>query len=325
MVLATVLVIVFQTIPLPTQASAQGASVDAMLRFLFSLASFFFALVFSFIVYSVIAFRRRPGDAADAKPIHGNTALEIVWTLVPLAIVIGLGVFGAGQVLELDGPAAEQEMPVEATGMQWAWSFYYPDYGFTAAELVLPVDRPVLFRLYSVDVIHSLWIPQFRMKMDAIPGIENHQRITPTELGEYSAVCAELCGTAHAYMETKVRVVTAAEFQAWTVEQQLAAGCVGTIADQRTQLATDMGCLGCHSIDRHHSLNGPTFRGLYNSRRLLEDGSTVVADDEYLRNAILLPGAQVVKGYPNVMPKDYRERLSAEQLQTLVDYLKSLE
>lgn len=325
LVLAAVLIYVFQTIPLmPAQASAEGRTVDALTRFLFSLASFFFALVFSFIVYSLIAFRRRPGDPADARPIHGNTALEVVWTLVPLAIVLGLAGYGAKMLIDLERPAAQREMRIEVTGQQWAWSFYYPDYGFTSSELVLPLGQPLLIQLYSVDVIHSFWVPEFRIKMDAVPGIENHLRITPSELGSYRVVCAELCGTAHTYMAATVRVVEPGEFAMWTLEQQEASGCVGPIADQRAQLATDMGCLGCHSTDRHHSLSGPTFRGLYDSRRTLEDDSVVAADDEYLRNSILLPGAQVVKGYPNVMPRDYRERLSAEQLEMLVDYLKSL-
>jgi cytochrome c oxidase subunit 2 len=325
LVLSTVLIYLFQTIPLmPAQGSAEGQVVDGLTRFLFSLGSFFFSLVFSFIVYSVIVFRRRPRDTADARPIHGNVTLEVIWTLVPLFIVLGLAGYSTKLIIELDQPDAPQELLVEVTGQQWAWAFYYPDYGFTSSELVLPLDQPVLFHVYSTDVIHSFWVPEFRIKVDAIPGIENHVRLTPSELGSYRVVCAELCGTAHSYMAAAVRVVTPAEFATWALQQQEASGCVGPIADQRTQLAADMGCLGCHSIDRHHDLTGPTFRGLYGSRRTLEDGSVVVADEEYLRNSILLPGAQVVKGYPNVMPKDYRERLSAEQLQTLVDYLKSL-
>ncbi len=323
-VLSTILIVVFQTIPLtPMLASVQGRDVDVLMRALLSLSSVIFSLVVSFVLYSVVAFRRRPGDLTDAKPVYGNVTLEVVWTVIPLLIVLGLGAYGATQVVELHKPPSERAMVVEVTGSMWAWGFFYPDYGFTSTELVMPVDQPMLFHIQTVDVIHSFWIPEFRIKIDAIPGILNHVELTPTEVGSYQAVCAELCGTAHAYMVAPVRVVTMEEFVQWVLEQQEAAGCVGPLADEGSQLANDFGCFGCHATDSHVHL-GPSFRGLYGSQRELEDGTVVVADEEYLRNAILLPGAQVVKGFANVMPKDYRERISPEDLQTLIDYIKTL-
>lgn len=217
-----VLVAVFLNTSLtPLPASAQAEPVDQLLRLLFAIGGAILALCLIFLIYSAIAFRRRPGDTEDGPPQEGHAGLEIAWTLVPLAIVLFLA-FQATLVLRditRAAPPAE-EMEVKVTAFQWAWRFEYPQYGITSGELRLPVDRPVLFRLTSPDVIHAFWVPEWRVKQDAVPGQEKALRITPTVTGSYKVWCAELCGLAHTLMQAPVRVVEGADFEAWVREQR---------------------------------------------------------------------------------------------------------
>jgi len=223
-----------------------------------------------------VAFRRRPGDLEDAKPVHGNVALEIACTAIPLIIVLVLGGFGTRALLDVTRAPAQEELVVEVTGYQFAWNFEYPKYGFTSSELVLPVQQPAIFRIEATDVIHSFWIPEFRIKTDAIPGMSNEQRITPIAVGEYQAFCSELCGTGHSYMTAPVRVVEAPAFDTWVEEQQAAAQAPMGGAEQG-ELTYRQFCATCHTIDGASAI-GPSFKGLFGSRRSFGDGTAVVAD-----------------------------------------------
>jgi len=227
-------------------------------------------------------------------------------------------------LLDITRESPEKELVVGVIGQQWAWSFDYSEYGVVSSELVLPVNQPVVFHIQSVDVIHSFWVPEFRVKMDAIPGILNEARITPTELGDYTAYCSELCGTAHAYMTAPVHVVQAAAFDEWMSKQQAMAQAMEAGEAGGTQYAQTFGCLGCHSTDGSE-LVGPTFQGLFGSQRTFEDGTSGVADEAYLRRSILDPGAQIVQGFSDVMRKDYADEVAEEQIEALVEFIKGLE
>jgi cytochrome c oxidase subunit 2 len=309
----------------PILAGQQGQPVDSLLRLEFGIAAAIFVLCMVFLLYSAVVFRRRPGDLEDAVPIEGSTPLEIAWTVVPAIIVLALGIYSTGILFDLGKPPnPEKELEVKVTGFQWAWQFEYPEFGITTSELVLPVNRPVLFRLYATDVIHSFFVPEFRIKMDTIPGIENQVRIRPTKVGEYKIRCAELCGTGHAYMLAPVKVVEEAAFQEWVKAQAAPPTGAEGAAERGATWAQQFGCLACHSTDGS-TLVGPTWKGLFGSTRTLADGTTVQADEAYLRTAILDPGAQLVQGFPDVMPKDFGERLTEEQVQDLIEYIKSLQ
>ncbi len=228
----------------PVLAGQQGEPVDWLLRLEFSIAALIFALCMVFLLYSVVVFRRQPGDLEDARPIEGSTSLEIAWTLAPAIIVVSLGIYTTGVLYDITSPPeAEKELQVDVTGFQWAWRFEYPEYGVTSSTLVLPVNQPVLFRLHATDVIHSFWVPEFRIKMDTIPGIENHLRMTPTRVGEYKVRCAEICGTGHAYMLAPVRVVEESEFQAWVQEQTGTAEGGAPSPERGQEWAQQFGCL----------------------------------------------------------------------------------
>ncbi len=206
---------------LPALASRQGEPVDNLFKLLFSIAAVFLSIVIVFLVYSVVAFRRQPGDETDGPPVHGHAALETAWTLIPLAIVVALGIYGAVVLTDITKASPSgQELEVEVTAFQFGWSFAYPQYSITSPELRLPLERPVLFKITSRDVIHSFWVPEFRVKQDAVPGKVTQLRVTPTRRGEYKAWCAELCGLAHAVMQAKVTVMGEGDWQQWVAEQR---------------------------------------------------------------------------------------------------------
>ncbi len=324
-VIVTLLVIVLLTSTnlLPGLASEEGAFVDEMFRAQIYVIAFIFSLIVVFILYSVVVFRQRPGDESEGQYIKGNTALEIGWTLVPLVVVIIFATWGALHLAEVTA-GEEGELVVEVTGFQFGWRFDYPDAGVSSDELWLPLNRQALFRITSRDVIHSFWVPEFRVKQDAVPGRWTELRVKPTETGDYRLRCAELCGYAHAAMISRVVVVEPAAFEAWLQGKSVAqpTGDDTTPAGRGAMLVQDNGCTSCHTVDGT-PLVGPSWQGVFGSERQLEDGSTVTADEEYLRRAILDPGSQVVAGFPNVMPAAYNF-LPEEDITAMVEYIKTL-
>jgi cytochrome c oxidase subunit 2 len=210
---------------LPVEASLQARSVDGLFGLHFVAIVVLFALIVGLMVYSILAFRRRSGDTSDGPHVEGNTRLEVAWTLVPLAFVLYVAFMGSAALGEIQR-SDPRPLEVNVIGMQWTWQFEYPDYGIFSTELVLPEHKQILLRLTSNDVIHSFWVPEFRVKQDALPGGQpfiRELRITPTRLGEYKVRCAELCGLNHATMESPVKVVTQAEFETWLASKSGAA------------------------------------------------------------------------------------------------------
>jgi cytochrome c oxidase subunit 2 len=307
----------------PDLASEEGVSVDQMFAVQIYIIAFIFSLIIVLMLYSVVVFRRKPGDTSDGTFVKGNTPLEIAWTLIPLAVVLGMGAWGAVQLNDITAPDPG-ELVVEVTGFQWGWRFNYPEHDVSSSDLYLPINRQVLFELTSIDVIHSFWVPEFRIKQDAVPGMITRLRVTPTELGEYNMLCAEMCGYAHSAMVAPVVVVEERDFEAWLDGQVLEAASADekTPAERGAEVAEAAGCLACHSVDGS-TMVGPTWLGLFDSERTLEDGTTVVADEEYLRSSILEPGSQVVADYPDVMPAAYAT-LGEEDLNAIIEYIKSL-
>lgn len=307
----------------PQLASAEGEFVDQMFDVQIYIIAFIFSLIVVLMLYSVVVFRRKPGDTSDGPHITGNTSLEITWTLIPLAVVIGIGIWGAGHLYEITASEPD-EMVVEVTGFQFGWRFDYPEHGVSSSELYLPRGRQILFKITSTDVIHSFWVPEFRIKQDAVPGRWTELRVTPTEVGDYRIRCAELCGYAHTTMYAPVVVVEPDEFEAWLTGQAVERPPSEDLspAELGAQLVEEQGCLSCHSLDGSE-LVGPTWLGIFGAERQMEDGSTLVADEQYLRESILEPQSQAVAGYPNIMPAAY-SFLSDEELDGIVEYIKTL-
>ncbi len=323
-VIVTILMILLLTSGnlLPGLASEEGVYVDLMFRAQIYVIAFIFSLIIVFMLYSVVVFRKRPGDESDGQYVKGHTKLEITWTLIPLIVVMAFAVWGAVHLTEITA-SEEGELIVEVTGFQFGWRFDYPQAGVSSDELWLPLGRQVLFRITSRDVIHSFWVPEFRIKQDAVPGRWTELRVTPTETGNYNLRCAELCGYGHAAMISRVVVVEPAAFEAWLQGAGVAQPTPDTSpAGRGATLSRDNGCLSCHTVDGT-TLVGPTWQGLYGSDRELENGTTVTADEEYLRTSILDPASQVVAGFPNVMPAAY-SFLPDEDIEAIVEYIKTL-
>ncbi|MEZ4516511.1 MAG: cytochrome c oxidase subunit II [Chloroflexota bacterium] len=306
---------------LPRAASAEAQPIDTMFNIHFWMIAFLFSLIMVFMLYSAFVFRKQPEDETDGPHIHSNTPLEIGWTIVPVFVVIGFGIYGAVVLNEITRPDPN-EMVVEVTGKQWVWSFGYPneEKNVTSAELVLPVDQPVVLKMNSVDVLHSFWVPEFRVKQDLVPGRETTLRITPTQLGDYKVRCAEICGTNHSVMLADVRVLSAEDYQAW-MEEKLAAPAFGEMTPEERgdfwHSAEGFGCVACHSTDGSAGV-GPTWQGLYLHEVELSDGSTVTVDDEYIHNSIMDPNSQIVAGFTeNLMPQDYSDQFAAKEAEIL--------
>lgn len=309
---------------LPEAASAQAASIDWLFNLEVATISFLFALIVVPLVYSLIIFRRRKGETGDGEHIEGNTRLEIAWTVIPLIVVLVfayLGAWSLGETRRVD----PQAMVVKVTGFQWGWEFQYPDSGVVSNQLYLPVNQQVLLQMTSRDVIHSFWVPEFRLKQDLLPGRVTELRITPTVVGEYNVICSELCGGAHAYMVAPVVVVSQTDFAAWTDDQlALAAGSTAPDAAIGQQLAQGKACLACHSVDGS-VLVGPTWKGLFGSQVDLADGTTVTADEIYITTAVREPNAQIHAGFsPNVMPVFDTTSLTDVQLGHIIAFIQSL-
>ncbi|MEE3229091.1 MAG: cytochrome c oxidase subunit II [Chloroflexota bacterium] len=307
---------------LPPLASAQGITIDWLFGIHLKLIAFLFALVVVFMLYSIFAFRSEPGDLSDGQHIHGNTKLEITWTVIPLIIVGVMGYIGVVTLRDVTASAPD-EMVVEVTGAQWSWRFDYPEQGLTSTELILPVNQPIRFEITSTDVIHNLWVPEFRVKQDAVPGAVNLLRVTPTVVGNYKVRCAELCGLRHSQMLADVRVLERSEFDMWVGAETARLAALDTPEARGEQLYQTQGCIGCHSLDGTIVV-GPSWLNLYGRQEQLDDGTSVIADEDYIRHSILYPGDQIVKGFQNLMPANYGEILSENDIEDLIAFIKTI-
>jgi cytochrome c oxidase subunit 2 len=308
---------------LPIQAAAQATPIDDLFRLEFMVIAFLFALIVVLMLYSIVVFRRKKGDTTDAAHIEGNTRLEVMWTIAPLATVLFFAYLG-GHSLAETVRADPRPMEVNVIGQQWSWRFEYPEWGLVTTELVLPEDKQALLRLWSTDVIHSFWVPEFRVKQDALPGGEANARdlrVTPNLPGEYTLACAELCGVQHAYMTAKVRVLPQEEFDAWVVS--LTGEPSGDPAERGAQLVQQYGCVACHSLDGT-VIVGPSWKGVYGSQEALSDGTTVIVNDDYLHESIIDPAAKLVQGFQNLMPNTYRDQLTDEQIADIIEFIKTV-
>jgi cytochrome c oxidase subunit II len=209
----------------PPAATTKAHEIDTLWDVLVIVSVPIFVLVMTVAIYSVWRWRARPGDKSDGEPIHGNARLEVIWVTIPTLIVASLAAYAW---IVLDDVEAKQknEMQIDVYGQQFEWRFSYPQTGgkpVVSNQLYLAKDQPVHFKIHSDDVIHSFWVPEFRLKQDAVPGLTTQVRLTPNKLGEYRVVCTELCGLGHATMRAKVHVIDRSAFDTWLQKQKSAA------------------------------------------------------------------------------------------------------
>lgn len=316
----------------PTQASTASTQIDTLWDVLMIASVPVFVLVMSVALYSVFAFRAQPGDMSDGAPIHGNTRLEVIWVTIPFIMVSALAVYGW---IVLDDIEAKQTDPliVNVNGQQFAWRFDYPDDGkVKSTQLMLPLNRDVEFRVKTDDVLHDFWVPEFRLKTDAVPGLTTKIRVTPNKLGSFDVVCAELCGIGHSTMRSAVTVVEPADFDAWIAKEQEtetdggAAAAGGDEAAAGKQLFTDTGCNACHTLADAESTSaiGPGLDELTADAEKY-GGQNDQSPEEYVSSSITDPDAFLVPDFnKGIMPGDYEQQISPEELDTLVKYLLSV-
>lgn len=299
----------------PEQASTHAASVDALYFFLIALTAFFSLLIGLMVIGFAIRYRRRSPD--DRPPaIYGSLALELTWTIIPLGIVAVIFFWASDLYLTLSR-VPKDAIEVHVVGKRWMWKVQHLTGQREINELHVPVGVPVKLTLTSEDVIHSFFIPAFRVKKDALPARYTTAWFQATKPGRYHLFCAEYCGTRHSNMIGSIVVLEPAAFQTW-----LAGGASGgSLASAGEKLFQDLACVTCHRADS--GARGPALDGLFGRPVALADGGTAEADETYIRESIVAPSARVVAGYQPIMPT-YQGLVSEEQLLQLVAYVRSL-
>jgi cytochrome c oxidase subunit 2 len=316
----------------PPQASEEAKDIDTLWDVLLIVSVPIFVLCQTVVLYSVWRFRMRPGEEEDdGPPIHGNTRLEVVWTAVPAIILVALCSYAYVVLRDIESaPAGQRDMDVRVVGEQFTWTFYYPGEGGKGKEvasnqLYLPLGRGVKFKVESKDVLHDFWVPAFRQKIDAVPGITTSIRITTRRLGTFPVICAELCGLGHSVMRQSAHVVKPDEFEKWLADKRGAGGAAGggggtaggggeaAAPDGKAIFTGDAGCKGCHTLSDAgaNATVGPDLDKVLKGK-----------DADFMKTSITDPGAFVEKGFPDgVMPPDYGQTLKPEEIDALTDYL----
>ena len=303
-------------IPLfPEAASSFATEVDALYLFIVAVSAFFAVAVSIAVVWFAFRYRRKHADEIGAH-IEGSLPLELAWSIIPTLIAMVMFVWGAKLYYEMRRPPAES-LQVYAVGKQWMWKFQHQGGQGETEELHVPVGRPVKVLVTSEDVLHDLYFPSFRTKIDAIPGRYMPMWFTATKPGRYHIFCAEYCGTKHSGMIGTVIVMEPTQYQEW-----LAGGATeGTMAERGSKLFNDLACNTCH-LDNGQG-RGPSLKDLVGKAVEMTDGSTAVVDEGYLRESILNSQARVVKGFQPLMPT-FQGLVSEEGLAALIEHIKSL-
>ncbi len=303
---------------LPPQGSTVAQGVDSVFYYIFWISLFFFALIVVLMVWFVFRYRRRPGHEAQQTATH-SIGLELTWTIIPVIIVCTMFYKGFASFMDMAVPPANA-YEIEVVGQKWSWNFIYPN-GYIDSELHVPVDRDILLTMSSEDVIHSFFIPAFRVKKDVVPGRFTKLWFRATNPGEFLVFCTEYCGTQHSDMTTTCYVHPVGEFEKWLAK-------ASNFLDQMTPaeggklLYQRRGCTQCHSVDGISGI-GPSFKNLFGKSHLMTDGSTVTVDENYIRESILNPQKLIVAGYEAVMPT-YAGRLTDREISAIIAYIKSI-
>lgn len=304
---------------LPEGTSTFAGDYDALFYFIFYLSLAFFLIVTIASLYLAVRYRHR-GKRKLTTGIAHNIPLELTWTFIPTVLVFVIFAWGFRDFLRMN-VVPKDAMEIKVTGQKWFWSFEYPQGMTQVNDLTVPVDKPVKLLMSSKDVIHSFFVPNFRIKMDVLPNRYTIMWFQATKTGEYNLFCTEYCGKGHSEMIGKVRVLGEREYQEW-VQASAQPGEGLTLEEFGEQLYRTKACNTCHSIDGSPN-QGPTWKGVFGTMERLTDGSQVLVDENYIRESILNPSAKVTAGYLPVMPS-YQGILSDREIDALIAFIKSL-
>ncbi|MFH1555045.1 MAG: cytochrome c oxidase subunit II [Pseudomonadota bacterium] len=298
-----------------SQASAHAASVDRLMGGFSIMVLLLSAPVFVLMAWFAVKYRR--GRAADrAHPVNSSTWMEVSWAIIPFLLTLAFFVWATKLYADLYTPPASA-LEIDVVAKQWMWKFQHPGGQREIDELHVPANQPVKLTMASEDVIHSLYIPALRVKQDVVPGRYTSLWFQANKPGIYHLACAEFCGTDHSVMGGRFIVLSAADYAAWLARSNVDE----TLAVAGAVLFRTRGCSGCHGPAS--TVHAPPLAGLYGAPVPLEDGSIVTANDQYIRDSILLPQSQIAAGYPHIMPT-FQNILSEEEVLKLVAYIKSL-
>lgn len=304
---------------LPPARSTLAGETDALFNFINVISVFLLLGITIAIIYFSIKYRRRSSD--DVTPlITHNNRLEITWSVIPLILVVIVFGWGYNGFLNLNTPP-DDAYEIRVMARTWSWQFQYQN-GHSSSELHVPVNRPVKLIMSSNDVIHSFYVPDFRVKKDVLPSRYSSVWFEATETGEAQIYCTEYCGTAHSNMLANLIIHEQEDFQTWLESAASDLDEMEPVELGKTLIGSN-GCTACHSTDGTE-LQGPTFQGLFESEKTLVDGSTVTADENYIRESILEPQAKVVEGFPPVMPS-FAGTLDDQQIDAIIEFIKTLE
>ncbi|SDZ82290.1 cytochrome c oxidase subunit 2 [Desulfuromusa kysingii] len=289
-------------------------AVDNVLIYIFGFSLLLLLGITVVTIYFVVKYRRSKCPEPTSQ-VEGSWLLETIWTVLPIIIVMTMFWYGWSNYVGLREIPADA-MEVKATARMWSWQFEYPD-GRKETKLYVPVNKPVKVLLYSTDVLHSFFVPAFRIKRDTVPNMESYVWFQAPETGSYDIFCAEYCGVGHADMTTSVEVLSEEDYAQWASSATVSADPRGLI------VLNEQGCIGCHSLDGTENIGPSLFELAGNPREIEKDGKTIeiIIDEAYLQRAIRDPDAEITKGFDPMMPAYDEEAINNEDLQAVVDYL----
>lgn len=306
-------------------ASNLVVTTDNAFFLIISISAVFFFGILGTIIWFLIKYNKKKHPVAEQ--IHGSNALEIAWTVIPLIIVLIMFFYGwSGYSPARDAP--KDALQIRAVARMWSWSFQYPN-GVKTDTLYIPLDKAVVLDLQSLDVVHSLYIPAFRIKEDLVPGRTNRMWFIGEKTGSYELFCAEYCGLSHSYMYTEVKVLDQKNYDKWMASRNDTAALAKSAANPAAagkKLTELNGCIACHSSDGT-KLVGPSFKGIYGNKQKVETNGKsreITVDDAYIKNSIYNPDADVVEGFKKGQMTSFKEQLKDQDIQQIIEYIKSL-
>jgi cytochrome c oxidase subunit 2 len=305
---------------LPAQGSTHAPAVDNLYMFIFWLSVFFFVLIAGLVGWFAFRYRRR-SERDRTSNVHHNFALEVTWSVIPLFLLLIVFFWGFKDYMTAT-VAPGNAMEINVTGEKWIWTFEYPDGMRSIGELYVPVSRDVKLIMISKDVLHSFFVPGFRIKMDVLPNRYTEQWFRSDVPGEYQVQCTEYCGKGHSQMNAKIIVMTPEEYQDYLENGPKNLRDM-PLKELGKLLYETRGCVTCHSIDGSRG-QGPSWKGIYGQEHKMSDGRSVKVDENYIRQSILQPQAMIVAGFEGIMPT-YQGLLRDREILALIEYIKTLE
>jgi cytochrome c oxidase subunit 2 len=299
-------------------------AVDRTTMAIFAISMFFLIGITAIMIFFVVRYNKKRNP--QSEHIEGNLKIEIVWTIIPLILVMGMFFYGWTDWKMMKSPPKDA-FKISSTARMWSWSFEYPN-GKITDTLYVPLDKPVIVNVTSADVIHSMFIPAFRIKQDMVPGTNNFLWFIGQKEGSYEIFCAEYCGLQHSYMSTAVNVMPQAAFEKWYSDSSLVVpgGGSGAAALPGLKIMRQNGCIACHSVDGS-TIVGPSFKGVFGEpTTVIVNGNEqqVTVDENYIRESLMQPNAKVVKGFREGLMQSYQGILTDDDIKQISEYLQTL-